>query len=204
MSKQLAPIHVDLYKRIVLFENIERVIVEKTDRIEGHKILESRFGPYLSQGNLEDLIDPNNIHGWLQNAINTIESRQASLIFALMNADPKLLEKAKTAYYEIGFETGAFFNADSPIELYNNLTTVLLDGMPCDRANRIIENDDDSVQWKTEVCVHHDNWDKQGVDVKLYYQFRTEFIRGFIKANKDDYLYKFSPEYKLHEFKRIN
>lgn len=203
MSKQLAPIHEGLHKKIVLFENIERLIVEKTDRQVGHKILVSRFGDYLAEGHLVDLIDPNNIHGWLQNVIDTTETRQASLIYALMNADAKLLEKAKEAYYEMGLETGAFFNAESPIKLYTNLTTVLLDGMPCDRVNNIIKEDDSSIQWKTENCVHTDNWMNQGVEVALYYQFRSEFIKGFIKGNDQAYSYKFSPEYKLHELKKI-
>lgn len=203
MSKQLAPIHEGLYKKIILFENIEKLIVSKTDRKEGHKILTQRFGDYLPPGNLSDVIDHNNIHGWLQEVINRTESRQASLVFALMNADLKLLELVKKAYYEIGLETGEYFHAEDPMKLYTNITTVLLDGMPCDRVNTIIENDETSIQWKTENCVHEDNWSKQGLDVELYYQFRTEFIKGFIKGNKEKYLYKFSKEYKLHELKKI-
>ena len=204
MSKQLAPIHYGLYKKIVLFENIERLMVEKTERQEGHKILVERFGDYVPLAPLEDIIDHNNIHGWLQNVINSAEKRQASLVFALMNADASLLEKVKEAYYEVGLETGDFFKADSAIEAFNNLNTVLLDGMPCDRVNKVIEQDESRVQWQTENCVHHDNWDGQGVDVSLYYQFRQAFTNGFMKGLSGDYIYKFSDEYKMHEIKKIS
>jgi len=203
MSKQLAPIHEGLYKKIILFENIEKVIVQKTDRALGHQLLTSKYGNYLPQASLSDIIDQNNIHGWLQNAINTAEQRQAALVYALMNDDTHLLEKVKEAYYEIGYETGGYFTATNAIEVYNQLTAVLLDGMPCDKTNQIMNQDDSSIQWKTINCVHKDNWDSQGVDVKLYYQFRTAFINGFIKRFTKDYIYKFSEEYLFHEIKQI-
>lgn len=201
MSKMLAPIHEGLYKKIILFENIERLIIEKTDRLEGHKILVDRFGDFVPVGDLGEIIDHNNIHGWLQNVINVAEKRQASLVYALMNADSQLLEKVKDAYYEVGLETGQYFNATTAIEAFNGLNTVLLDGMPCDRVNKMIEQDDQAIKWQTQNCVHEENWDSQGVDVKLYYQFRQAFTNGFMKGISDQFIYKFSPEYKLHEIK---
>jgi len=201
MSKQLAPIHYGLYKKVILFENIERLIVEKTSREEGHKILVERFGDYIELAPLENIIDHNNIHGWLQNVINVSEKRQAALVYALMNADTALLEKVKEAYYEIGLETGGFFTASNAMEVFTHLNTVLLDGMPCDGVNKIIEQDENSIQWQTNKCVHKENWESQGVDVSLYYKFKEAFAKGFVKGITGNYLYKFSNEYKVHEIK---
>ena len=40
--------------------------------------------------------------------------------------------------------------------------------MPCDRVNKIIEEDYSVIRLKTENCVHTDNWLNQGVEVALY------------------------------------
>lgn len=200
MSKFLAPIHHGLYKKIILFENIEKLIVTKTNRADGHKILVERWGDYLPVTALEDIIDHDNIHGWLQKVITASEKRHAALVFALSKAD--LLEEVREAYYEIGLETGQFFDGNAASEIFAHVTTVLLDGMPCDRVNEIIGQDDESVQWKTVNCVHEENWTSQGVDVMLYYKFRTAFIKGFIENINKSYSYSFSNEYKLHEIKK--
>lgn len=203
MSKVLAPIHYGLYKKIVLFENIEKEIVEKTNRQMGHGILIERFGDYLPLAPLEDIIDHNNIHGWLQDAITVAERRQAALVFALMNDDVKLLDDVKKAYYDIGFETGTYFKIETALDVFTSLNQVLLDGMPCDRVNQMIEQSEDEVQWKTENCVHKENWDSQGVDVDLYYELRVAFTNGFIEQMTDKYFYKYSKEYQLHAIKRV-
>lgn len=203
MSKQLAPIHEGLYKKIILFENIEKLIVQKTERQQGHQILTSKFGDFLPQTALSDIIDHNNIHGWLQDAIDTSEKRQAALIYALMNEGASLLEKVKEAYYEVGHETGQFFTANQVADVYKHINTVLLDGMPCDKVNKLVEQADNLIQWQTVHCVHERNWNNQGVDLKLYYQFRTAFLKGFIDNLGKNFIYKFSEDFLLHEIKKI-
>lgn len=203
MSKTLAPIHTGLYKKIVLFENIEKIIVEQTERQMGHQILVERFGDYLPNQGLETIIDHNNIHAWLQRAINTAEKRQAALIYALMNEDTKLLEIVKAIYYEMGLETGRYFNGTSVLDIYKGLNHVLLDGMPCDRVNSIIDQSETHIQWKTENDVHKENWESQGLEVSLYHKFRTAFISGFVQSVNNDYLYQYSDQYgQLHEIKK--
>lgn len=195
MSKTLAPIHSGLYKKIMLFENIEKLIVKNTQREQGHQILVERFGDYLPNEPLEDIIDHNNIHGWLQNRITIAEKRQASLIFALMNSDTKLLEIVKEVYRKVGKETSAYFNAKTAVDAFTALNQVLLEGMPCDRVNKVMEQSEEQMQWQTVNCVHKDNWDSQGVDVDLFYKFREAFALAFVTGLGEAFMYKYSNEF---------
>lgn len=41
----------------------------------------------------------------------------------------------------------------SPMEMYNALNEYILEGMPCDRVNQIIENNDDEIKEYKEMLI---------------------------------------------------
>ena len=95
MSLFLGKIHYWLFNKILWFENLEEEII-KTAKSEGLDIegvkseIEAKYGAKLENKNLEEIIDTNNIHGWLQDRIHRAEGRMAAwtkfmiLIFSLI------------------------------------------------------------------------------------------------------------------------
>ena len=39
----------------------------------------------------------------------------------------------------------------------------ILDGMPCDRVNEVILNEDNKITWQARIDVHKDIWDTMDV-----------------------------------------
>ena len=124
MSLFLGKIHYWLFNKILWFENLEEEIIKfaqenglDVDSIRGE--IESKYGKKLENKNLEEIIDTDNIHGWLQNRIHCAEGRMAAWTsFLIENGKIGDLEKiyvkqAKEAADEVkseieSLETGNF------------------------------------------------------------------------------------------------
>lgn len=201
MSKFLAPIHGWLFNKILLLEDIEKEIILKfkNDSLDKvHEALALEMGGLLPDEPLENLIDQSNIHGWLQKTIITSESRQAAFIKLILEADKNNFEIIKGIYEKKGLEIGQQMNQITrPKEGFDALNTVLLEGMPCDRVNGIIEDGDAKFVWKTQQCVHKDNWENNGVPVGMYYRFREAFSKGFV-SNFKGFNYTYEIEDQIH------
>lgn len=65
----------------------------------------------------------------------------------------------------------------------------MLEGMPCDRVNEIVEDTEDGIVWKTTRCLHKDHWDEVGGDIGNFYYYRDSWIDGFLKASGTVYKY---------------
>lgn len=194
MSKFLAPIHTWLFNKIVLLESIERDIhnafkSETTEIFLQELIIEK--GNFLPNVPLEDIIDQNNIHGWLQNRINIAETRQAAFVSYITALDPNALQRLTSIYYEKGIETATAYNGSisEPSEIFKAINDNLLEGMPCDRVNSVVEQTPERLIWNTMLCVHKNNWENNGVEVSVYYGFRAAFIEGFVFGINKDYTY---------------
>ena len=78
MSAFLAPIHTWLFNKIKLAQDLEKDIVNlhidkfKESAIKIQKEANDIYGQYIEEKPLEDLIDVNNIHGWLQDRIKEV------------------------------------------------------------------------------------------------------------------------------------
>lgn len=187
MSQFLAPIHTWLFNKIIIMESIEKKIVEDVDNIDlkaVHKNLQDSIGEYIPDRPMEELIDESNIHGWLQARITIAEVRQASFIKKLMESSSMTVEGIGNIYEQVGEETAKGFNekVTNPSEAFKLLGDVLLEGMPCDRVNKVIEEQENEMTWITATCVHKNNWEQAGVPVENFYSFREAFTRGFVKA----------------------
>lgn len=199
MSKFLAPIHTWLFNKIVILERIEKELVNGLDSqklIDKHNDLLKTYGPYIPNQPLEDLIDQSNIHGWLQERITIAEKRQSAFVNGLMEISENAVEAIMNVYRKVG-ETVALeqgLEINNPTDMYNALNNVLLEGMPCDRVNVVLEQTENKTVWKTQNCVHKSNWEASGTDVSYYYKFRQAFTTGFVRGVNDSFDYNYTNE----------
>lgn len=194
MSAFLGMIHYMLYNKIQLQENILEGIEKyaKDKEIETDKIIEkinAEFG-YPERRSLEEVIDNGNIHGWLQEKIQSVEKRTAALVTELKDLGLKVEELGKI-YYKNGIESMEKLEAReySPEEIFNLIYSHLLEGMPCDRINQPVDRNENEYIWKTTRCIHKDLVDIAKGDINDFYILRDYWIEGFLSEDKNKYSY---------------
>lgn len=99
MSATLGPIHYWLYEKIRNQEDLTKVIAEYAKKEEWLTDI-SKYVYILPR--LEDTIDEDNIHGWLQEKINDAEIRFSRLIIELLKNDENRIDEICTVAFEFG------------------------------------------------------------------------------------------------------
>lgn len=182
MSAFLGPIHYWLYGKIQLQEELIQSLLASAqnqgwDNAPGEKLDAACGSADLRP--LEECIDQGNIHGWLQEKIRGSETRLAVLVTELLKADPARLSELEQTAYRFGqshpIEQGA--GAD---RAFQALTDSLLDGMPCDHVNRLLQQEEQSTVWQQTQCLHREFWEQAGGDPGIYYALRAQIIRGML------------------------
>jgi hypothetical protein len=186
MSAFLGPIHYWLYNKIRLQQNI----IDELYRLgEEHNLTltataESRFG-VIEDKPLEEMIDQGNIHGWLQERVSQVEYKYAFVVTELMKKLPDAMHTLKGCLYNAGNHQAKIVRQDNEkpkaSELYKLITDQLLDGMPCDHANRLLSQNDNDITWTRNLCVHTPYWEELGGDISIYYELREAWLTGFLK-----------------------
>lgn len=203
LSRFLGPIHHWLFNKIRVFEETEEVLILelKEKGLDVDNVVNSMrhdHGDLIGEASLEELIDTDNIHGWLQEKIRVVETRQAAIISKLMEKHGDMvLDVAKDVYCKMGRKYGEEVQGknikDAPT-LYKALNNYILEGMPCDNVNSVIEKDDDHIVWNAVDCLHKNYWEAVDGDVQVYYTLRTGFINNFIETANEEFSYTFSIE----------
>lgn len=187
MSAFLGPIHHWLYNKIKIQHDIVEDIISLTENKQSNlnireKLIE-QFGD-AEMKPLEEVIDVNNIHGWLQKKVSLEENRLAYAVTKLLNENSSMMHELKDLFKNKGAEVSTLTENDSLNDIYKTINDTLLDGMPCDHANIVISQEDEEIVWKRNVCVHEEYWNAVGGDISNYYLLREEFIKGMLeKAN---------------------
>ncbi len=205
MSRFLGPIHLWLFNKIRLYEDLEANIIKEIHDQVDPKITEIAQDLNIKIGNpmpnkpLEELINTNNIHGWLQEKIIIAETRQATLITHIVDKyGGKGLELVKEAYQRQGVECGedakTQYDISTAPQLYKALNNYILDGMPCDNVNNITTNDEDRLQWQVFSCLHKDYWESTEGDINVLYELRKIWISNFISNANPSFSYSFNIE----------
>lgn len=176
MSLFLGHIHYLMYNKILfgeeIFDNLLSLIED--DKVNEYRDdLNSDF--LIERGNLEDIIDETNIHGWLDERVKRSENKIAKIVSILLD-EGKDLEEIKSVYYNLGKEAE---NVMTPVDAFNIITNKFLDGMPCDGAIIPIENTEDRFTFKVNNDVHKEIWSKY-VSPDIYWTLRNEFVRGIL------------------------
>ncbi|CAH2214514.1 hypothetical protein [Tepidibacter aestuarii] len=215
MSRFLGPIHQWLFNKIRSSEELELKIIEniqtKLDVNIDDIVSTSRtkIAEPIENKELEELVDTDNIHGWLQEKITLVETRQAYIIKNIVDRfEDKGLNVIKETYKEQAIKSAedAKLNSDvsNPAAIYKSLNNYILDGMPCDNVNNITVNAEDRLEWKVARCLHKGYWEKVGASTELLYELRKIWIENFVKNANENYRYEFKIEdgIMVHEIKR--
>ncbi|WIV12296.1 hypothetical protein [Proteiniborus sp. MB09-C3] len=205
MSRFLAPIHFWLFDKIKYHENLEKNIIkgfkesfgEEVNDIEDANI--KKYGERISDKPLDELIDINNIHGWLQEKIKTVETRQAAILadlFAKYKDHGILL--AKNIYKQDGIALGkdakSKYDTSTPKDIYDALNNYILNGMPCDNVNSIRVSEDDYLEYSQSKCLHKGYWNEAGADPRVMYDLRTTWTGSFVNTANPDFKYQVNTE----------
>lgn len=179
MSKFLGPIHFWVYHKIQLQEAIITEIIalngNQANQLQAE--LDHRYGVSETRP-LETVIDPGNIHGWLQTNVTRAEYKLAAAITTLLDQNPDSYPHIEAIFRSQG---QALSQSDlTPAAAYKLLSDSLLDGMPCDHANVLIEEGDNQVVWQRNRCVHSSYWQAVGGDIAVYYRLREALIEGLL------------------------
>ncbi len=203
MSRFLGPIHHWLFNKIRLYEGLELQIIENVEKELNTNIkdmvldIRNKIGEPMLNKNLEELIDTNNIHGWLQNKIAIAETRQAGLITKIINKfEEEGLKVIKETYKKqaisCGKDAALNYDVSTAPALYKALNNYILDGMPCDNVNNISLEEENKLQWKVERCLHRGYWDTVNGDVNVLYILREIWITYFVESANPAFKYDFA------------
>lgn len=182
MSAFLGPIHFWVYNKIQIQQGIVDNIIEAFEgMVPGLKEkLDSEYGG-TERRPLEQVIDESNIHGWLQKNVTQAEFKLAESVTTIIGKDPEAIGTIKKIFWEKGKELSGKIEKSNASSAYKVLNDSLLDGMPCDHANNLLENSEEKVVWQRNICVHRDFWEAVGGEIDIYYSLREEFIKGTLQ-----------------------
>ena len=198
MSLFLGKIHYWLFNKVLWFEGLEGEIIKlaKDKGIDVEKLeaeINSKYGVKTPNKNLEDMIDTSNIHGWLQGKIHSAEGRMAAWTNVILENNQDYILDMRKVYENQGVnaaneakESLENINAET---IFNSMNDYILDGMPCDRVNEVIDSSEESIMWKKRVCVHKNIWENEGILVDVFYELREHWINAFVNTMNNDYEY---------------
>lgn len=183
MSAFLGPIHTWLFRKIKFQDEYTKEILKKViekgyDKEILNKI-DTRFGS-LEEGELSEIIDGSNIHGWLQERISLVENRLAYVVTTVTNSDLASLDFILEVVYEFGKKHAAPAGI-SVKEAYEYLEDLLVNGMPCDHVNNVVSETNDIVKWEQTVDIHAPYWTMIQGNVQYYYAIRERLISGIFE-----------------------
>ena len=198
MSLFLGKIHYWLFNKVLWFEGLEGEIIElaKNEGLNIYKLQDEiniKYGEKLPDKKLEDMIDTSNIHGWLQGKIHNAEDRMAAWTNIILSNNKDAILNMKKIYIEQGInaakEAKTKLSNITAEDIFKSMNDYILDGMPCDRVNEVINSNSETVEWKRKVCVHKDIWKNEGISVDIFYNLRSEWINAFVVEMNNDYEY---------------
>lgn len=195
MSAFLGKIHYWLYDKIKLHEKLIETIVglAEMNGYNSQTLLNESYSKYGFPviGLLENEIEHTNIHGWLQERIISVESRMAYVITELLSKNVITKEDIADIFYQNARSIMLELRADKcfPQDLFNLIFDYMIEGMPCDRVNEIIENNELMIKWRIKKDLHKDYWNSVKGNVDNFYYFRDSWINGLLSANSTGYRY---------------
>jgi hypothetical protein len=184
MSAFLGPIHYWLYHKIQLQQAIvdEIYILGEKNGLSLEEECDNRFGTFENKP-LEEMIDHGNIHGWLQDRVSQVEYKYAYSVTKLLNKNPESMDTLKTVLKNNGIKVAITMkdNELKATDVFKAISDHLLDGMPCDHANRVLNQSDSEVLWVRSVCVHSSYWEEVDGDISVYYDLRDAWLEGLVR-----------------------
>ncbi|MDD3416289.1 MAG: hypothetical protein PHY47_20195 [Lachnospiraceae bacterium] len=199
MSAFLGPIHSWLFGKI----KFQNELVNKIEELAAAKgwIDESvKFDRYgtLEEGELADIIDESNIHGWLQERVSLVENKLAYVVTVLTDEHPDRIMDICDVAYEFGKEN-AFSGETNAKAAYGHLENILLNGMPCDRVNEVISQEKTQVSWRQVTDIHEQYWTMIHGNLDFYYTIRESVITGILENSGLEFICNEDKVYQIRE-----
>lgn len=199
MAEKFAEIHVWMFNKIRLqnqfSDEVLNNIADITQKSQIYQKTQELF-PF-PKGNLEEIIDHENIHQWLEKHLILTDRKMAWLI-----------NKVKDEIYSMNQLEDQFFQLGKkhrdlilpvwlkPSYVYRSITDALTEGMPCDKANQVISHNENHLIWEVSRCMHSKNWMAENADVQDFYTLRDAWIHGLLDGS--EFVYTAShPKYKI-------
>lgn len=199
MSAILGPIHHWLFRKIKIQNDLTNAVIaaakEKELNVALLADIDEKFGS-LPEGDLGNIIDPTNIHGWLQDKIAIVERRLAYVTKTLTKDNPDAMGVICDCARAFGVKNAVESNA-APTEGFEYYENTFVSGMPCDGVNMIVNEDSDEIMWQETVDIHKQYWDEVGADVSLFYEIRNAMIEGVFENSDLAYYNLGNGLYKL-------
>lgn len=187
MSAFLGPIHELMYHRILMQESLTDKFLCFAKDQEKIKDLREKVDaqyPRSEEVPLEQIIDQSNIHGWLDNRVNTVENRLSMVVSAILEADENSLSQLKQIAGQFGAEQSQQ-SPDTAEDLYRQFDRLLLDGMPCAGGRMVESSSPDEVVWHYDSGNHPLSNPVKGIQ-DPYATLRQAMLEGM--AEHTDYM----------------
>lgn len=199
MSAILGPIHHWLFRKIKIQNDLTNAIIDvakdKELNVAPLADIDEKFSS-LPEGDLGNIIDPTNIHGWLQDKIAIVERRLAYVTKTLTDNNPDAIGVICECAREFGVKNAVEADA-TPADGFEYYENTFVSGMPCDGVNMVVNEDSDEITWQETVDIHKQYWDEVGVDVALFYEIRNAMIEGVFAGSDLSYYNLGNGSYKL-------
>lgn len=199
MSAILGPIHHWLFRKIKIQNDLTNAIIAtaKAEEMDTKDLedIDVKLGS-LPEGDLGNIIDPTDIHGWLQDKIAIVERRLAFAVKTLTEESPEAIDDICKCAKECGKKNQPE-NRISPLEGFEYYENTFVSGMPCDGVNMVVSEDSEELVWQETVDIHKKYWDEAGSNVSLFYEIRNAMTEGVFENSGLAYFALGNGSYKL-------
>ena len=197
MSAILGPIHHWLFRKIQFQDALTGEILRKAKEkgYDGEKLSRVDEMGILPQGELGNIIDSSNIHGWLQGKIALVEYRLAAGVKSMLEERKEAMEDICAIAFAFGREHGA--GSLSLGEGFRFYEDTLVNGMPCDGVNMVLNEDGEELIWEETVDIHAPYWQELGMEGALFYEIRDALVKGLFEGSGLKYQALGNGTYKL-------
>lgn len=181
MSKFLGPIHFWLHKKIQNQEALTQQLLNcRADKSTTEERVNLVAGT-LAKGELEEIIDTGNIHGWLQGQLAIAERRFAAAVKELLRSGVAIGVLSDAAL-RFGRKNSLGKAADVRAA-FRGINDAVPDGMPCDHVNDVLEQSEEKIVWRRSVNIHKPFWDQAEIDAKYYDVLKNAWIEGMLEES---------------------
>ena len=184
MSLFLGPIHHLVFNTIKNQESLLKEIVDSFELYDLKNDMDSVLGD-LPDDKLENIIDQDNIHGWLSEKVDLANKRFAYFNSLVLKNDLLNKDSLLDSYYKLGLSLGQ--DTGENIQFYfETMKSYFIDGMPCDFVLKENSLDKDRIVWTLEE-VKKPYYSYQ-IHYSIYYDIRDSFMKGLLE--KSPFAYK--------------
>lgn len=187
MSAFLGPIHKIVYAKCMRLDRLTAEIIDEASKeynMDYANILNEAL-PSLTYGNLEEIIDLSNIHGWLSEQVELAELRYAYIVGAVSKQD-KGIDLLKRLSFRAGEEISDEISKQMSVkQAFNTIGFNVLDGMPCDGGINVVLFEDDAVEWSLNLEAHKMAWGAVNSSIDDFIKLRHSLYDGIF--SKIDY-----------------